>query len=140
VFNYDIGARPLTAIDDDMQRIWPDHLDYIAIGSFALLVVGIPAIGYLLMVADFRAYLRALRGALIIVQYHFQHIPLWARQETPACLKALGLRLPCSEEQLKVAYRKLAEQLHPDRGGDRKRFARLKAHYEEAATFIRESM
>ena len=121
-----------------MRPTWPDQVDSFAIGTFLLLIVGLPLVGYWLMVADFRAYLRALKGALVIVKYHFASIPNWARRETPACVKALGLRLPCSEEDVKEAYRQLAEQHHPDRGGDRKQFARLKSQYEEATRFIQE--
>ena len=120
------------------MRSWPDQVDSAAIAVFLLLVFGIPIVGYVLMVADIRAYLRALRGALVIVKFHFNSIPNWARRETPGCIKALGLRLPCTEAELKVAYRQLAEQLHPDRGGDRRKFARLKLNFEESLAFIRE--
>lgn len=121
-----------------MRRLWPDQIDLLAISLFYVAVIGVPVIGYWLMVADYRAYLRALRGALMIVKYHLKAIPHWARQETPGCLKSLGLRLPCVEADIKEAYRQRAEQLHPDRGGDRRRFALLKTQYEEAIAFIRE--
>jgi hypothetical protein len=120
------------------MRHWPDQVDSFAIVGFIALWIGLPILGYWLMVADLRAYLRALKGALVVVKYHFSSIPNWARRETPACVKAMGLRLPCTEEDLKAAYRQLAEQHHPDRGGDRKLFARLKSQYEEATAFLRE--
>lgn len=121
-----------------MRTHWPDQVDSLAISLFVLLVVGIPLVGYCLMVADVRAYLRALRGALVIVKYHFTSIPNWARRETPGCIRALGLRLPCTETDLKIAYHRLAEQLHPDRGGDRRKFAHLKTQFEESLKFVRE--
>ena len=121
-----------------MHRPWPDQIDLLAISLFSFAVIGVPVIGYWLMVADYRAYLRALRGALMIVRYHLKSIPNWARRETPGCIKSLGLRLPCTEEEIKEAYRRRAEQLHPDRGGDRRRFALLKSQYEEAVDFIRD--
>ncbi len=45
-----------------MRTPWPDQVDSFAISMFLLLMVGLPMFGYWLMVADFRAYLRALRA------------------------------------------------------------------------------
>ncbi len=90
------------------------------------------------MVLDIRAYLRALRGALIVVKNHLPHLPGWAKQHTPGCIRSLGLKLPCTEAEIKQAYRGLAEKLHPDRGGDRQRFLLLQRQLEEATRFIRE--
>ena len=89
------------------------------------------------MITHFRAYLRALRGALIIVKNHFPRIPGWARLETPYCLRALGVSLPCTEHDVKSAYRQLAEVMHPDRGGDKDKFLTLQRHFEQALEFVR---
>lgn len=120
------------------RPVWPDLVDRTAIMLFILWVVVLPALGYWCLVADIRAYLRALRGALIKVTNHFPSIPAWARFETPHCLKALGLRLPCSEADVKRAYRRKAELMHPDRGGDKAKFMILQRQFEQAIEFLRE--
>ena len=91
------------------------------------------------MVIDIRAYLRALRGVMVRVVHEFPHLPQWARYHTPGCLTALGLRLPCTEEDVKQAYRRLAEQYHPDRGGDRRKFLRLREQFERSLVFLQEA-
>lgn len=111
--------------------------DFILIVVYLFLVFGLPLLGYVLMVADIRAYLRALRGALVIVKNHLPQLPGWAKQYDPPGLRALGLSMPCSEQDVKRAYRQLAETMHPDRGGDRQRFLRLQEHFEEAMNFVR---
>lgn len=121
-----------------LDRNWPDQIDQAAIGVFLLATVLVPLIGYWLMMVDIRAYLRALRGALVCVVHHFPHLPEWTRRETPRCLKALGLGLPCTEEDVKQAYRRRAEQLHPDRGGDRRRFHILQEQLEGSLQFLRD--
>ncbi len=118
---------------------WPDSLDVLAIGLFALAVIGLPLWGHWLMILDVRAYLRALRGALVVVQRNLTHLPAWARHDNPVCLKMLGLRMPCSEEDIKRAYRQRAEQLHPDRGGDRQQFMRLKQYLDQSLQIVRNS-
>ncbi len=118
---------------------WPDEIDSMAVFVFLTLVVAGPLLGYWLLVVDIRAYMRALRGALIRVRNHLPHLPTWARQETPGCLRSLGLELPCSEAEVKRAYHKLAETLHPDRGGDRQRFLLLQEQFETAILFVREN-
>ena len=116
-----------------------DALDKSAIAVYLCLVVALPLLGYWFMVIDIRAYLRALRGALIIVKNHLPGIPQWARQYTPGSIRALGLELPCTEEDIKRKYRQLAETLHPDRGGDRQKFMLLQKQFEEAVRFVREN-
>lgn len=118
------------------DRSWPDGIDTLGVIWFAAVAVLFPIVGYILMVIDIRAYLRALRGALVRVVHHFPGLPAWARYETPACLRGLGLRLPCTQVDVKRAYRQLAEQLHPDRGGDRQRFHRLRQDCEQALEFL----
>ncbi|HZZ27444.1 MAG TPA: J domain-containing protein [Pirellulales bacterium] len=116
---------------------WPDALD---LAATCLLLGGLLALtlsGHVLLVLDVRVWLRTFRRALIVVTNHLPTIPHWARMQTPRCLTALGLRLPCDEEQLMRTYRQQVKQLHPDRGGDRKRFMRLQANFEEALAFLR---
>jgi len=105
---------------------------------FLILVVGLPTLGYALTVMDIRAYLRSLRGALIIVKNHIPTLPTWAKEYTPNSIRSLGLEMPCSEAEVKKAYRKLAERMHPDRGGDRQKFLQLQSQFEEAMEFVRE--
>lgn len=115
---------------------WPDGFDISAISFCGLFLIGLPVLGYALMVIDIRAYLRAMRRALVLVGYHFAAIPAWARQETPSCLRSLGLSLPCTVDEVKRAYRRRAEQLHPDRGGDRRKFLVLQRDFEASLAFL----
>ena len=120
-----------------LARSWPDAIDGFAI-LCALAIACIPIVGYILMVVDIRAWMRALRGALVRVVFHFPDMPKWARYHTPYCLTALGLSLPCTQSEIKMAYRQLAEKMHPDRGGDRQEFLRLQRHFEEALQFMKD--
>lgn len=52
-------------------------------------------------------------------------------QTTPACLRLLGLQLPCTETAVGQAYRQQSRALHPDAGGDPRAFVALRAAYEE---------
>jgi DnaJ-domain-containing protein 1 len=45
-------------------------------------------------------------------------------------LAVLGLRWPCTLEEVKTAYRALAKQHHPDRSGDPEVFKKVLAAYE----------
>ena len=120
----------------DSLSQWPNGLDALATTLFLALVTITPAVGYLFMLHDFRAYLRSLRRALMRVRNYFPDIPDWARPETPGCLLALGLQLPCSEEDLKQAYRRRVKSLHPDRGGDQRRFLLLQSHFEQVLRLL----
>lgn len=119
-----------------MRSDWPDTVDISAIGLYAAILITLPFAGYALMVMDIRAYMRAMRRALVLVTYHFSSIPNWARQQTPPCLRALGLSLPCSSDDVKRAYRRRAERLHPDRGGDRQKFLILQRDFEASLAFL----
>lgn len=63
--------------------------------------------------------------------------PYWALRSRPVCLKTLGLELPCSETDVMAAYRDLAKEMHPDRGGDLEQFLRLQRHFEQALKLVR---
>ncbi|MEX0677834.1 MAG: J domain-containing protein [Pirellulales bacterium] len=115
---------------------WPNTLDLIATVTFLALVLLLPALGYVFMVLDIRAYLRSLERRLILAAQSLRGIPAWARYHTPRSVAALGLLMPCTEEELKRAYRQRVMQLHPDRGGDQRRFLLLQAHFEEALAIV----
>ena len=106
---------------------------YLAQQSLAFLL---PALGFVFMALDLRTYYRSLRRSLALVTRRLYGIPDWARHDTPRAIAALGLRLPCSEEDLKRAYRKRVKKLHPDHGGDERRFLLLQAHFEEALAIV----
>ena len=117
---------------------WPDLLDTTTIVVFLAASLGMPFLGYYFMVVDIRAYLRSLRRAMVRVIHFFPDLPEWAQYETPGFLRALGLRMPCTDDDVKHAYRRLAEKLHPDRGGDKRRFLVLQRHFERAQKYVRD--
>jgi hypothetical protein len=108
---------------------------FIFLGLFVLL----PALGYVFLVLDFRAYLRSLRRGLMRVYTLAVGEPEWLRSQAviPPCLSAFGLDLPCTEERLKQAYFDRVKLLHPDLGGDQRKFLRLQARFEEALALVR---
>jgi hypothetical protein len=115
---------------------WPDSIDATVTFAFLAAVVGVIVLGYVFMVLDYRAYLRSLRRALVKVVNYLPKIPEWAKVETPGCISALGLTMPCTEQDLLQAYRMKVVKLHPDRGGDKRRFLRLQQNFEEAMKFL----
>ena len=52
--------------------------------------------------------------------------------------KILGCERPCSLEQLKSAYRRLARQHHPDRGGDAAKMAEINQAFKDAVATLDE--
>jgi hypothetical protein len=102
-----------------------------------LAVVAVPALGYVYMVTDIRAYLRSLRRALVAALPFRQDMPVWAAPHTPPFMLALGLSMPCTEADVLRVYRQRVKQLHPDRGGDMQRFLRLQAHFEQTIEYLR---
>lgn len=107
------------------------------VACFVALAIGAPAVGYVCMALDVRAYLRSLRRALVVVANYLPHLPAWARLETPRCLSVFGLSFDCTREQLDRAYRRKVKELHPDRGGDRRRFQRILEYYEQARQLVK---
>jgi hypothetical protein len=122
----------------ESDRPWPDGIDWPVTAAYLALVVLLPAIGYAAMVLDIRAYLRSLRRALMVVTGYDRELPGWVRKNTPRCISALGLTLPCTEDEILAAYRRKVKQLHPDRGGNRRDFMRLQAHFEQAMDLVAE--
>jgi len=119
------------------SRPWPDEYDLSILGCFALLTLGLPVLGYWLAIIDLRAYLRALKGVLVVVADCIPRIPEWTYYQNPLCLQVLGLQLPCDEEEVRRAYYRLAEQIHPDCGGDKHRFQLLRRHFDDALQIAR---
>jgi hypothetical protein len=117
---------------------WPDGFDATVTALFMAAIIGTVVLGYIFMVLDYRAYLRSLRRALVRVVNYLPHIPEWAKVETPRSLTASGLTMPCTEEDLLHAYRKRVKNLHPDRGGDKKKFLVLQQNFEEAGRYLAE--
>jgi DnaJ family protein A protein 2 len=56
---------------------------------------------------------------------------------TPDCLSRLGLGHGATITEIKRAYRRLALQHHPDRGGDAATFMAITSAYEQAVTSVR---
>src|SRR3954471_14719810 len=96
---------------------WPDGFDSVVTIGYVLLIFGVLVAGYACMVLDIRAYLRSLRRALVVVSQYRLELPEWVRRDTPRCIEALGLTLPCTTDDVLVAYRQKVKVLHPDRGG-----------------------
>ena len=116
---------------------WPDDVDRVLTSGYVALIIGLPLLGYVFMVLDFRRYLRSLRRALMVVAQVVPVTPYWVLRQRPACMMALNLQLPCTEEEVVASYRNLAKTLHPDRGGDLQKFLRLQKHFEQALRLVR---
>jgi hypothetical protein len=129
----------ITLLAASSTESWPDGIDAAAVAGYLALAFGIPLIGYLAMVLDFRAYLRSLRRAILVVAGYRSELPEWVRKTTPRCILALGLTMPCTAEDVLAAYRRKVKELHPDRGGSRRDFLRLQAHFEQAMAFLSET-
>ena len=130
------AATALLAAATDSAKTWPDGIDATAVAGYLALAFGIPILGYVCMVLDIRAYLRSLRRALMVVAGYRTDLPEWVRKNTPRCVLALGLTMPCTADEILAAYRRKVKQLHPDRGGSRREFLRLQAHFEQAMAFV----
>lgn len=99
------------------------------------ILLGAPLLGWWLMVADIRAYLRGLRRAMVWVGA-YATTPYWALRERPDCLRAFGLERGCTADEVMAAYRRLVKTAHPDRGGSRDRFDRLQQHLADALRLV----
>ena len=130
-----------------MTLFGAETFDAVELSTIALYVGGIillPLIGYWLTIVDIRAYMRAIKGVLVKVRSRFHDdegneiVPEWVLRDTPPCITALGLSWPCTEAQIKEAYRKLAEKNHPDLGGNRQKFLAIQSHFEQAVRLVRQ--
>jgi hypothetical protein len=127
-------------MNDEIAFPFGDVPSALALALFLVVAAVLPALGYIYMYVDFRAYLRSLRRAIALVRNYLPQIPQWARQETPRCLSAFGLSMPCTLDDLKSAYRRKVKTLHPDRGGDRRKFLTLQGHFEQAERFLLDNL
>jgi hypothetical protein len=55
----------------------------------------------------------------------------------PDFLVTLGILLPCSEEDVKQAYRSKVHEMHPDTGGDAETFKQFQEAYQRALEYAR---
>ena len=56
---------------------------------------------------------------------------------TPTCLQVLGLTLPCTQDDIHLAFRTRVKSAHPDRGGSNEAFRQLYEAYREALATYR---
>jgi len=118
---------------------WPDGVDTAITLGYLAMIIGLPLLGYVFMVLDFRRYLRSFRRAMVFVtQGMMSRTPSWATQDRPPCLVALDLASSCTKEEVLAAYRERVKSLHPDRGGDLNEFLRLQQHFEQALNLVRD--
>lgn len=116
----------------------PGGLDATLTVCYLAIVLGVPLFGYVLAAIDLRAYLRSLRRAMVLVARVVPATPSWVYRDRPPCLTALDLQPPCSESDVLKAYRERVKHLHPDRGGDLRKFLRLQQHFEQAINLVRQ--
>jgi hypothetical protein len=129
----------MLSVVDTPEFHWPDGIDGTVTLLYLALPLGIMIAGYTCMVLDFRAYLRSLRRALVVITNYRLELPAWVIRDTPRCIQALGLTLPCTTEDVLAAYRQKVKLLHPDRGGDRRQFLKLQQHFEQAMALLTKS-
>jgi hypothetical protein len=115
----------------------PDQIDLTIAVTYLSIAFGLAALGYVCMALDIRAYLRSLRRALVVISGYRLELPDWVRKDTPRCILALGLTLPCTEDDILSAYRRKVKTMHPDLGGNQREFLRLQQHFEQAMAFMR---
>ena len=115
---------------------WPDGVDWVVTVGYLALIFGVVAAGYICMALDIRAYFRSLRRALVLISHYRVELPEWVFRDTPRCIQALGLTLPCTADDVLNAYRQRVKLLHPDRGGNRRDFLRLQKHFEQAMALL----
>jgi hypothetical protein len=116
----------------------PDGIDWMITSTYFATAFGLAVLGYVCMVLDIRAYLRSLRRALVLISHYRVELPEWVRRDTPRCILALGLTMPCTQADVLAAYRRKVKSLHPDLGGDQREFLRLQAHFEQAMALVAE--
>lgn len=67
---------------------------------------------------------------------HDRPRPPPAARQLPPCLSVLGLRLPCSEADVRAAWKRLAARAHPDQGGDHETFVAITRARDEAILWL----
>jgi hypothetical protein len=126
----------MLAILADSGYSWPDGIDLTVLATYLAVIAGMVAAAHVFLVLDIRAYLRSLRRALVLISHYRVALPEWVRRDTPPCIHALGLTLPCTADEVLSAYRQKVKLLHPDRGGNRQDFQRLQQHFEQAMDLL----
>lgn len=127
------------AIFADSGYSWPDGIDLAVLAMYLAVLAATIIAAHVFAILDFRAYLRSLRRALVLVSHYGNELPAWVRRDTPRCMQALGLTLPCTADDVLAAYRQKVKLLHPDRGGDRRDFLKLQRHFEQALGLVSDS-
>jgi hypothetical protein len=120
----------------DSSYSWPDGLDLTVVAMYVGLLLGLVIAAHIFAILDIRAYLRSLRRTLVVVSNYTRDLPGWVRRDSPRCLQALGLRFPCTADDVLTAYRQKVKLLHPDRGGNRQEFLKLQQHFEQAMGLV----
>ncbi len=117
---------------------WPTGANGTLVFLYLALAFGLPLLGYVFFALDFRRYLRSLRRAIVLVARPIRRqTPYWSLVQRPPCLEALGLQLPCTEEEVLAAYRSRVKAMHPDRGGEIDAFLQLQKHFDQAIYLVR---
>jgi hypothetical protein len=66
--------------------------------------------------------------------------PRKAADTTPSFFRELGLTWPCTEREVKAAWRRGVKLRHPDQGGSSPAFIAFKTAYEAAMEFLRKGV
>ena len=83
----------------------------------------------------YRATRRANRHVFGSTSRHCQVTPE-TMAPIPACLQRLGVSWPCSQHEVRQAFRQHVKVIHPDRGGSSESFQRLYKAYQEALALL----
>jgi hypothetical protein len=118
------------------NQLWPDEIDWTVMAVYGMLIFGIVIGAFVSMSLHVRDYLRSLRRALVVISRYRLDLPEWIRRDRPRCIEALGLKLPCTTEDVLSAYRRKVKLLHPDRGGDCRDFLQLQEHFDQAMSLV----
>lgn len=106
---------------------------------FLLLIAFVTVRSVLRLARAVVAGLREDREQTVRMRAHLarerQRIEAERGAETPPFLAAFGLGSRATPDEVLAAYRQLAMQLHPDRGGDPNEFKRLHRHFEKAMAY-----
>lgn len=111
-------------------------IDSLGVIWFIAVCFGLPLLGWLAMVVDYRAYLRSFRRALVVIRTYRLESPLWALRDRPNCLRAFDLDRGCTRDEVMAAYRQRVKKVHPDHGGDRRRFDELQRDLRDALQLV----
>jgi hypothetical protein len=91
------------------------------------------------IIEEFFSACRAARQATGIDPHSFgQHSTSTSTaRPAPACVTLLGLAWPCTQRDVKRAFRSQAKTVHPDAGGSNAAFQTLYKAYQEALALVR---